>query len=85
MPLSCFVDWRRFAVFVPQADANRTAHILDALPAERTRALHAELLRVRHYFGFDKRLRHGLDAFEMHLLELFLKAQFCAATGASSA
>ena len=103
MPLSCFVDWRSFAVFVPQArcspthprpnltrtlalacdcdsqaHANRTAHILDSMPAARTHALHEGLQAVRHYFRFDARLRRGLDAFELHLLEIYLKAQFCA-------
>ena len=79
MPLSCFVDWPSFAVFVPQASANRTAHILDALPLEKRRQLHDNLMGVRHYFGFDTQLRHGPDAFEMLMLEIYLKAQFCQA------
>ena len=77
MPLSCFVDWASFAIFVPQASANATAHILAALPADRVRAQHDSLMAVRHYFGFDTMLRHGPDAFEMLMLEVWMKAHFC--------
>ena len=43
----------------------------------QVRALHAQLMSVRAYFAFDTQLRHGVDAFELTMLELFLKAQLC--------
>ena len=32
---------------------------------------------VRSYFAFDSSKRHGPDAFEFMMLEVFLKAQWC--------
>ena len=81
MPHSCFVDWREFAVFVPQDEANRTAQVLEAIPMSRRRRLHERLMKVRSMFAFDRKLRRGApDAFESHLMEVWLKSEVCART-----
>ena len=58
MPLACFLDWRRFAVFVPEARAVETAEILAAIASDAGRidSMQAELLRVRNrkYFVVAK-------------------------------
>jgi len=77
LPFSCFVDWRSFAVLIPQAQANKTVSVLESIPAERRQALHTRLLEVRAYFAYDHRLRHGPDAFEMSMLEVYLKTRVC--------
>ena len=52
MPLSCLVDWRRFAVFVPERLVDSAAQIVAALPAARVAHMQSYLLRVRHMFMF---------------------------------
>ena len=84
LPLSCFLDWRRFSLFLPEGDPEAwTALLTAALP--RAAAMHAELLRVRRHLIFwshqaeNKYLASQDDHFEMLLLELYLRAHGCAA------
>ena len=81
MPLACFFDWRRFAVFVPEARAAETAEILAAIASDAGRidSMQAELLRVRNrkYFVVAQNAQNKTDAFDLHILEAFMRATGC--------
>ena len=81
LPFACFFDWRAFAVVVPEADAGRVPALLAGMAPARVDAMHAELMRVRHFFAWG----HGraaldeahVDAFDVLMLEAYAKAQLC--------
>ena len=78
MPLTCFFDWRRFAVFVPEVRAAEAAQILGELTdTGRTDAMQTELLRVRGYFTFAAVAQKQTDAFDLLMLEGFLRVSGC--------
>ena len=76
---ACFFDWRRFAVLVPEAEAAHVPALLAAMPRARVEVMHAELMRVRHFFAFPRsRARSGrADAFDLAMVEAYAKTQLC--------
>jgi len=82
LPFTCFVDWRKFSVRVPEAETGSVPHMLEAMPEATVEAMHAELLRVRHLFAFSRQASHAgaqPDAFDILLLEAYLRGFKCVA------
>ena len=82
LPFTCFVDWRKFSVRVPEAEAGRVLQMLEAMSEATVVAMHAELLRVRHLFAFSRQASHTgaqPDAFDVLLLEAYLRGSKCVA------
>jgi hypothetical protein len=82
LPFTCFVDWRKFSVRVPEAETGNVPHMLEAMPETTVEAMHAELLRVRHLFAFSRQASHAgaqPDAFDILLLEAYLRGFKCVA------
>ncbi|KAL1507690.1 hypothetical protein AB1Y20_007303 [Prymnesium parvum] len=78
LPLSCFFDWRAFAVVLPEARAADAPALLAAIPPAAAAAMQAELLRVRSSFVFRPSNGGGADAFDLLLLEAHLRTSRCA-------
>lgn len=74
MPSSCVVDWRRFAVFVPEDQAHRVVDILEGYRGVAA-AMQKEVLHVRGRFAANSK-RRG-DSFEIVMLELYLRTSVC--------
>ena len=92
LPHSCFVDWRAFSVRVREHEANLLPTLLSDLYRNATHLerMHAALRRVRHAFVLEPHRRpsdnreeghgFGADAFELHMVETYMRSQGCAQT-----
>ena len=82
-PLRCFLDWRLFSIWLPEARASHIGAELAAISASQTNAMHAELVRVRRWFTLRVRKRrepvaaNDADAHDLLLAELYLRIQGC--------
>eukprot|EP00929_Paragymnodinium_shiwhaense_P080911 TRINITY_DN42241_c0_g1_i1.p1 TRINITY_DN42241_c0_g1~~TRINITY_DN42241_c0_g1_i1.p1 ORF type:complete len:539 (+),score=85.47 TRINITY_DN42241_c0_g1_i1:112-1728(+) len=76
LPVSCMFDWHEMAVIVPEDQASRIGEVLKnwLRDAERLVRFRARLLRVREHFMWHRGDVEG-DAFELAMLELFIKQQ----------
>jgi len=76
LPFACLLDWRRFAVIVPETRASDTPRLLAALPEARVLEMHGELARVRQHFAYHgAETAEATDAFGLAMLELWFKVQ----------
>eukprot|EP00927_Polykrikos_kofoidii_P022940 TRINITY_DN21276_c0_g1_i1.p1 TRINITY_DN21276_c0_g1~~TRINITY_DN21276_c0_g1_i1.p1 ORF type:complete len:477 (+),score=42.46 TRINITY_DN21276_c0_g1_i1:85-1515(+) len=76
LPFSCFVDWSGIVIRIAQKDAGQVAQVLQDFRKDANRLLkfRERLLRLRDYFIWKKE-DGKVDAFEMVMLEVYLKQQ----------
>jgi len=79
LPGMCYFDWHKFAIFIAEKDANRTGDILLEWRRDPSRLLEArkQLLNIRKHLMWGG---WSGDAFEMTMLDVFMKQQRKCAT-----